>query len=143
MMEEMTSFSRHFMITEVQTTGRSPFRQETVFVFSTGMIVILLKCTKHKDRERLKISLKTSDGWLVQDLMICDGMPSGMATLHDLMCLNLLFKSTTVTGSVGLSNTNTTFSGVLEQNDCSSFFFFLSLSGREVGVFKSATGKVV
>ena len=79
----MTSFSKHFMATDVSGTGRNSFRRVTLMFLGTGTMVV---CLKHvgitdSDMDRLKMSMKTLASWSAHAHSTHPGNPSGPATL--------------------------------------------------------------
>jgi hypothetical protein len=79
-------------MTEVSATGRYSFSSVTFVFLGTGTMVAILKHvgTADWDRVRLNMSVNTPASWSALSLRTLLGMPSGLAALRGLTCLNVL-----------------------------------------------------
>ncbi len=68
----------------VRATGRQSFKHVVLAVFGIGTMVDVLKHegTTDKERERLKMSVKTPTSWCAHALSTRPGMPSGPAAFR-------------------------------------------------------------
>ncbi len=77
----LTSFSKHLLKMGVRATGLQSF---ILFFFGMGTMVDFLKHegTIDRERDRLKISVKTPASWKAHALSTRPGMPSGPTALR-------------------------------------------------------------
>ncbi len=80
----LINFSKHLLQMGVRATGRQSFKHVVLAVFGTGMMVDVLKHegTTERERERLKISVKTPTSWCAHALSAWPGMPYGPAAFR-------------------------------------------------------------
>ncbi len=81
----LTSFSKHLLKMGVRATGLESFKHVILFFFGMGKMVDFLKHagTTDRERDRLKISVKTPASWKVHALSTQPGIPSGPTGFTD------------------------------------------------------------
>ncbi len=80
----LTSFSKHLLKMGVRATGLQSFKYVILFLLGMGTMVDFLKHAGTTDRERdkLKISVKTPASWKAHALSTRPGIPSGPTDVH-------------------------------------------------------------
>ncbi len=85
----MTSFSKHLLKMGVRATGLQSFKHVILFFFGMGTMVDFFKHegTTDRERDRLKMSVKTTASWNAHALSTRPGIPSGPTVLRMFTCL--------------------------------------------------------
>ncbi len=80
----LTSLSKHLLKMGIRATGLQSFKHVILFFLGMGKMVDFFKHEGNTDRERdkLKMSVKTSASWKAHALSTWPGMPSGPTALR-------------------------------------------------------------